>query len=471
MSLPSLDRSHATQASQPQVPSASAPTTPVPQGVCSVSETVSAEVSTCPSSFFQPVVDFFASIFQAIGDFLKRTDDFLVRIFHFLKRETGTGVTTLVRDSGHGPYVHLSRDFEIEECLDLTVNKAKIIGEVPELLNLAAIQEITRNANPPIEINDLLTQFDRICDLKGINGDSDVLYLNLAGEATRKDAARRFLEVYYLNLVNANLQSGDPFLENAASEIATVLKGIIFELRAPTDGSEEDLEVIAKKAGAIENLCKVAEQFSYERSIKLLLRQHTKTFNVYRSLSKRMGALGEIVKHYIQEAKETMLWAYYDSSETLPPYCMLNYIRKTVGTELGLNVHPTNLADPQISDGRFYTLPPENRFALPHEGSDQFHAVFNRVCIPPNILFIMKLLFNERIISDPGFAREVREWIENQIQAHPDAGGLVAADTQAPLPMPYQDPHAPYQLTKEGIKFLMVHFGYLNSQNASRSSC
>lgn len=445
MSLSPLDRGHATQASQAQAPSASAQITPAPQGLGSVRETVSASADTCPCGFFQPVIDFFSTIFQGIADFFKP-------IFDFFSGKTETGTGTGIQHSGAGAPIVFSTDIPAEVYQGLTVNAAKL-AEAPQRLDPAVIQHIADNANPRIQIDELLTQFDRICDLVGV-ANGQVLYQDQGMEITR-EAARRSLENNYLGLVRTNINSGTAYYRNIAADVDIALKGIIFGLRLPADGSPETPDIIAKKKTALENLCSASEH--------CVPRRHTEAFKVYRVLSNQMETLDEIVKQYIQETKEDLFINYYSLSNQSGH--TLNFIRRAVGAEFGLDRSDSNLQDPYIEMGGNNARSPENRHA-PHTQPEQFRAVFGRIYTPANILFNMKNFLNGRIASDAGFARDISQFIAQEIQNHEHAGRLVAADT-ADIPMPYQNdydhPDAPYHLTDAGIKFLMVHFGHLNS--------
>lgn len=450
MTLNRLDGGHGIQASQTQAQNtALAQRTPAPQGVGSIRETVSASADACPCTFLQPVLDFFSSIFQGIADFFKPIFDFFSG-----KTSTSTGTGSTVQHSGGGAPVVFSTDIPAEVYQGLTVNAAKI-AETPQRLDPALIQHIADNANPRIQINELLVQFDRICDLVGV-GDNDVLYQDQGMEITRANA-RRSLETNYLDMVRDNAASGTQYYRNIAADIDIALKGIIFGLRAPDDGSAEAPDIIAKKRTAIENLCSASEH--------CVPRRHTEAFKVYRVLSNQMDTLEEIIKQYIQETKEDLFINYYSLSTQSGH--TLNYIRRAVGNEFGLDTSPTNLQDPYIEMGGNNARSPENRFQA-HTQPEQFRNVFQRIYTPANILFNMKNFLNGRIASDAGFARDISQFIDNEIGAHERAGRLTPADT-ADMPMPYQydafgaDAARAMQLTDAGIKFLMVHFQHLNS--------
>ncbi|MBS0649694.1 MAG: hypothetical protein JSR93_00885, partial [Verrucomicrobia bacterium] len=402
----------------------------------------------CPCTFMQPVLDFFSSIFQGIADFFKP-------IFDFFSGKTGTttgtGTGSGVQHSGAGAAIVFSTDIPAEVYQGLTVNPAKI-AETPARLDPALIQHIANTATPPIQIGELLTQFDRICDLVGVGVD-DVLYQDQGTEITRANA-RRSLETNYLQMVRDNAASGTQYYRNIAADIDIALKGIIFGLRVPADGSPETPDIIAKKRMAIENLCSASEH--------CVPRRHTEAFKVYRVLSNQMETLDEIIKQYIQETKEDLFINYYSLSTQSGH--TLNFIRRAVGNEFGLDTSQTNLQDPYIEMGGNNARSPENRFQA-HTQPDQFRNVFQRIYTPANILFNMKNFLNGRIASDAGFARDISQFIDNEIGAHETAGRLTAADT-ADMPMPYQNDYSdanPFHLTDAGIKFLMVHFQHLNS--------
>ncbi len=437
MSLPSLDRSHATQTSPIQASNASALGTPVSEGVCSIRETVSSAASTCPCDFFQPVIDFFASVLQAIGDLFKPVFD----IFNELMDNDFSGLMgndfsgLMGRSTTTEVPVSLSH-FRSAVYQGLTVNVDKI-PQVPQMLDPSTVRAITNGAQPPVQLDELLTHFDRICHQYAIRH-TEVLFREGDQDIT-VEKARKSLEEKYLDLVN-----GFPLEKEIdriiVREIKDVLQGIILELRPPRNGDEEDIDMIAQKKVALEDLCRAA--------MHCRPRRHTEAFRVYSALSKQIETVDEIVKLYLQEIKESLLLTRYYSTQ---PVHTLNYIRREVGVDLGLDTRETHLRDPHIKAGR-----------LPNLNRSDILAVFPEIYTPENILFGMKNLLNHRIVSNPEFACMLSEFIDHEIQIHEAAGRLVAADREN-MPMPYQDP-ASYQLTDAGIKFLMVHLGYLNSE-------
>ncbi|MBS0651692.1 MAG: hypothetical protein JSR93_11075, partial [Verrucomicrobia bacterium] len=235
---------------------------------------------------------------------------------------------------------------------DLNVNFAKI-AETPQPLDPALIQHIADNAYPRIQIDELLTQFDRICDLVGV-ANGQVLYQDQGMEITR-EAARHSLENNYLGFVRNNINSATHYYLNIAADVELALKGIIFSLRLPEDGSPETPDMIAKKKTAIEDLCSA--------SVLSVPRRHTEAFKVYRVLSNQMETLDEIVKQYIQQTKEDLFINYYSLSNQ--SVHTLNFIRRAVGNEFGLDTSPSNLLDPYIDMGGNTACSPENPHA-PH---------------------------------------------------------------------------------------------------------
>lgn len=302
------------------------------------------------------------------------------------------------------------------------------------------IARIADNATPPIQIDELLTQFDRICNLirDGVH--------QVIGDRARA-GTRALLKQQYVDAVRVNLDI--EYNRLRADEMDKALKAIILELRAPANGTQEDATIITKKKDAILCLCSAARACSGRR--------YEETFKVYRVLSTQVESVEEVVKRFVQEMKEDLFLNYYSlSTESVH---MLNYIRASVGAQLGLNISPVNLGDPNIYIGRFVAVSPDNP-RVSHSQPAQFLEVFSRMYTPSNILSIMKNFLNRRIESDPAFMRLLSKFIDDEIRAYAKDGQLDSDDLQA-LPMPYQTHQS--HLTDAGIKFIMVHFGYLNS--------
>lgn len=425
--------------------SATVQSSPASQGVATVGESVSsmAETGESIASFFQPVLDFFSSIGESIHSFFLSTLELFLDCF-------GGGDSKTKKTSK----IIFSQDVPPSVYEGFTVNQDKL-REAPEQIDPANIEHLARNATPPIVIGELLVQFDRICDSFGVGVD-DVLYQDEGREITRRNA-RISLRDNYIGFVQEHLNnhgSGN-YDQMVAQEIDIALKGIIFGLRAPQDGSTETEEILAKKRTSIEKLCSAAEHCRPRR--------HTEAFQVYRVLSNQMETTEQIILQYIQETKENLFLNFYSLS-TQPGHT-LNYIRREVGEQLGLNRSRVNLEDPYIDMGGRSALSPDNPRS-PHQVANQFLEVFNRIYNPSNVLFNMKNFLNQRIASDEAFMSEISQFIQSEILIHQQAGRLTEYDNED-LPMPYQNdldhPDAAFHLTDLGVRFLLVHFGHLNS--------
>jgi len=332
---------------------------------------------------------------------------------------------------------------------DLTVNPA-VIAKVPHWFDSAKIQDMANSTVPPIHIDELLIQFDRICDLMDVKN-HQVLYQEKGIGITREDA-KRSLKNNYLEMVYNHLDSENAYDRTISREIDATLKGVIFNLRLPADPNAEDAAMIGKKRTAIEDLCRASRHG--------VARRHMEAFKVYCFFSSQEEILSEIIQQHIQSTKEVLFFNYY--SLATQPLHMLNYIRRAVGEEIGL---PMSDYDPYIEFGADSARSPENRYS-PHTQPDQFRAVFKRLYTPEYILFNMKNSLNEKIVSDVDFMCVISQFIMSKVRAYESDGRLDAADV-SDLPMPYLNAHdhpsARLQLTDAGIKFLMVHFQHLNS--------
>ncbi len=443
MSLNPLNGSNGVRTPSETLTTSNVQRAQTPAGIGNVRETVSAVATS--GSPFDSVSAFFQSICNGVTSFFTSIGNFFTDCFKGGKT-SGSG-----SNASSGAVVTLG-DVPAHVFQGLSINQRKI-NERPEPLDPELIRHVAENSTPPVQIRQLLTEFDRVCNEIGVTN-NQVLYQDQGRPITRR-GAREALERNYIGFVEQNMNraraGGQDYHPLAAADIDVFLKGIIIELRKP----EVSIE---KKRVAIENLASAAEHCPPRR--------HTEAMKVYRVLSNQMETIDEILKQYIQATKEDLFVNYYSLARE--SVMTLNYIRRTVGQQLGLDINPVNLQDIYISmhDARS----PENRNAR-HETAAQFTGVFNRLYTPQNVLFNMKNFLNERIANDADFARAVSQFIDNELTAHENAGRLTAADT-ANLPMPYQydighrdaDGNInAYQLTDEGVRFLLVHFEHLNS--------
>ena len=389
MLLNPLSRSPSAQAVSPQVLQASVQRAPAPRGIGAVGETIArtaTNVSRC--SCFQRVINFFSWVRQSIVDVFRS----ILRLFMGGSRE---GTHASYDGYTGGPAMVIGADVPLIVYQGLTVDpSASKLAEAPVAFDPGVIQYTAQNIQPPVQNEEILAQFDGICVALGVA--EDAIFYQDQGRPITRALARQSLLDHYVNFVRYSLieasermDPSDSFREYdrlAATDIDVILKGIIIELRntaVPLD----------KKRLAIENLCSSARHCPPRR--------HTESMHIYRTLSNQPEGMKQIVQEYIQMIKETLFVNYYSLSSE--PVMTLNYIRKTVGQQLGLDMNPVNLQDIYMSmhDARS----PDNRLHK-HTTEREFVGVFHQIYTPQNILFHMKNFINGRCVGDNEWANE-----------------------------------------------------------------
>ena len=314
----------------------------------------------------------------------------------------------------------------------------------PRPFDPTTLRHIAREANPRIAQEEILDLFDGIfADIP----DGEVID-NDQGIPITKANARERIKTGYLNYIQTHgNQGGVGYNPLVAKSMDLYLKGVIYELR-------KDEHSLEKKQEALKNLAQAASHCPPRR--------HEEAKKVYLVLSSQMETLDQIILGYVQQAKEALFRNYYSLSNE--PVMTLNYIRRIVGVELGLDVDPINLEDIHI--GMNNAISPENRNNK-HTTRKEFVATFTRIYTPENLIKLTLHSINLRIASDAGFARDLSRFIHNEISHHVQTGNLGDPELAA-LPLPYQFPYDKpgkgYHLTTYGIRFLLVHFKLLNSR-------
>lgn len=300
------------------------------------------------------------------------------------------------------------------------------LARTPTPFDPLIILHIAKEAKPPIHPGEILRQFDSLfADQRG----AAILCRDDNNSPIAVADARAVIEWQYLRPVISK-----EYDHRVAGNILVLLSGIIFELRKPDIPKEE------KQTALIE----LARSGGH-----CLTRRYQQTLKIYRTLSNQVETLEEIVLQLLQQVKEDLFREYYSLSGE--PATTLNYIKKEVGAELGLDCNPIHLSDPHMDlhDARS----PQNPRSK-HTTAREFREVFRRIYTPANVLRIMRERLNERIARNNDFCREVSHFIHD----------AVPPDQRDRLPAPYQfdlDHATPYQLTDEGICFLMSHFQIL----------
>lgn len=401
-----------------------------------------AGVSDCLSSFAQAAIDALQFVAEKIVAFCQVVfqviEDFFVAAYEYLFYEIGDV-----------PEV-FDPLYDIPPAIHGTVQVNNVfLGRVPEPFDPTNIQHIAREANPPIVIEEVLTLFDQSFSDKGNN---DII-LNDQGRHVTKLRARGLIERSYLDYIN--YPEASSYHQQVAESMKIYLQGIIFELRKPNEkNSDEPYCPIEKKREAFINLANSAGHCPPRR--------HEEVKKVYLRLSNQMETVENIILGYVQEAKEDLFREYYSLSRE--PVQTLNYIRREVGLEFGLDKHAINLADIYIDlhDARS----PENRDSK-HRTKAQFQETFRRIFTPANAMKVTLHTINKRMATDAEFTAQLSQFIDNEVRAH---FGEESQEVES-LPNPYQYDYdvegKAYHLTPEGIRFLLCHFGILtpNEEN------
>lgn len=312
---------------------------------------------------------------------------------------------------------------------NLSINKGAL-ARTPALFDPSMILQVARDASPPIEAREILAQFDRIFAGAGRN---TILCHDDRNAPITVAGARVAILTDYVTLHPLN-----EYEASVAANIRLFLVGIVSELRKPDVPQEK------KQTALIDLVLSARHCFPrrYEQALK-----------TYRTLSNQVETLEQIVLQLLQQVKEDLFREYYSLS--LEPVMTLNFIRKLVGRELGLDCDPIHLNDPHMSAHNDARSPQNPGFK--HMTASQFRRVFFHIYNPESVLRIMRQRLNDKIANNNDFCREITQYISD----------AVPADQKGALPAPYQfdyDHATPYQLTDDGIRFLLVHFGILNER-------
>lgn len=403
--------------------------------------------------FFKAVVEKIKMAAEAIWTFIKTSLCGGINPQEGFVEEPGVIVAEpgAVEPAPPAAVVHVPRPIPMSDIpahilQSLEINPAALARR-PKPFDPAPIIHIANNTVPIIHADQIIQHFNQQFARLG----EDAILYNDQGNDITVARARDSIQTQYLNYIRDNMGVGG-YSKSVAENFELFLKAIIFELRK----AEVPVE---KKQEALKNLASAAEH--------CVPRRHEQAFKIYRTLSNQMETLEDIVLQYVQQTKEDLFYNFYSLSRE--PVQTLNYIRATVGQELGLDCNEVHLNDPHINLNDASS--PENRWEK-HRTPAQFRNVFNRIYTPVNLLSIMKNFLNQRIAQDNDFTREVSAFIDNELQRHQRAGDLTKAEMDN-LPAPYQfdlfdnegneNKTNPYHLTDEGIRFLMVHFGMLRT--------
>lgn len=222
------------------------------------------------------------------------------------------------------------------------------------------------------------------------------------------------------------------------------IKAIILELRKNTIPNE-------KKLAILEDFVRYRD-----KSVWCLGGRFELVQNTYKDLYNQNDSVEEALLRHIQHIKEKLFSSYY-SLDTQTMHT-LNYIRKLMGTELGLDNRPENINDPNISvnDARS----PDNSL-LKHVSADQFRKTFYTIFTPKNLIDNLKPAMNQWMKSDAKNYNLIGDFIQNDLKKQVE-NGTISEEKSDSLCELYLDPENEYLLTDEGTKFLLLHFKFLN---------
>ena len=320
------------------------------------------------------------------------------------------------------------------------------LNRQPRNINISELIHLANQVNPPIQIQEVIHRFDEVFIGRR---PFEILHTDAMGAQIRDitvQMARGRIQSGYIGFVT--LYENDRNYNGQVGEaIEGLLKGVIFELRKP----ELSIEM---KTEALISLSKAADHCPPRRYEEIL--------KVYKTLSSQMETVDQIVLEVNRQIKEDLFQNYYSLSKE--PVMTLNYIRKTVGAQIGLDISPLNLSDIFIHahDARS----PDNKLK-PHTQPSEFLNVFKKIYKPERLIELMTNYLNNK---DREIQNQIVQYISNEVEAeierHLKAGRFTKdqADTlSANIETTFMDlVHNPDQLmTPMGVKYLLLHFGIL----------
>ncbi len=314
---------------------------------------------------------------------------------------------------------------------NFTVNLA------PEQLTKAPPLIVIEDISLPwasIDLDMLLTQFDNA--FKEESDDANICTDEWLERS--KSRARQSLQQGYLRL------SSQSDIRSQAT--IALLKGIIFELqRVQNERLPADFANIQRTTFV--ELIRASQHCPPRR--------YTEVDKIWKRLSSQITTMEEQILEHVQTAKEELFMNYYSLS--LEPVQTLNYIRRKVGEELGLNRHLINIQDPYIDLGGRNALSPQNRDDS-HHTAEEFMGTFHQIYTPSNLVTSILISVNQGLSQNASFACELSQFIAQAITQYENNGQL-SLNAMTQLPQPYQTES--YQLTETGAIFLLTYFGHL----------
>ena len=327
----------------------------------------------------------------------------------------------------------------------LGVNKQSL-NRQPRNIDISELIHLANQVDPPIQIQEVMDRFDEVF-IDAVS--AEILHTDAMGAQIRditvqmaKDRIRSGYIGFITQYANNSTYNG-----KLAETMEGLLKGVIFELRKP------GLSIENKKEALI-SLSKASDHCPPRRYEEIL--------KVYKTLSSQMETVDQILLEVNRQIKEDLFVNYYSLSKE--PVMTLNYIRKTVGAQIGLDINPLNLADIFIraNDARS----PDNKLKK-HIQPAEFLNVFDKIYTPEQVIALMTDYLNkkDREIQNQ-IVMYIHNEVEEEIERHLKAGRFTKdqADTlSANIQTTFMDlVHNPDQLmTPMGVKYLLLHFGIL----------
>jgi hypothetical protein len=290
-------------------------------------------------------------------------------------------------------------------------------------------------------------------------------------------AARTLLHRTYVIL---DVFSNTKYEQMIAREVGLLVKGMLCELKTmkgALNNTELTADQIKEGEGKIRSIAESMLSDLARAALHCTPRKHSETLRVYRKMTNQLDTVLEILLQCIQQGKEDLFLSYYSLSAQ-PPH-LLNFLRKELGVEFGLDRNPIHLDDPFLADHHTGSYPIYNYLGNfdkkgYHVGSSQFRATFHEIYQPAAILPLIQQALNKRISENPDLATMISQFLDGEVvkayeSTNPSKEQL--AEFESKLPEPFQVSIFPrreegekygYQLRMEGVEFLLTHFKILN---------
>lgn len=316
---------------------------------------------------------------------------------------------------------------------DLIVNPKKI-SMCLDPIDPEMLAKSLEGAEPPVAIDEILTHFDA-----QFEDEPDENFAQDEWTTLNKEQARYSISEHFINYLNQ--PQTDKRDTTIAESTKSFLMAVIFHLRDPKIPSTLKKEVLKK-------LCVAG--------LHCKPRKQQQAYMSYLDISNQTESVREILLQGLQDLKEKLFLEHYCMSEQSPH--VLNWIRKSVGKQLGLNTSPIFLNDPYIKSadpkrpwrkgerrttGENYCLETK-----PEQFLKAFDLIYTKA--PGRVLNGMANWIRVKMASNQAFTEQVVDFIK-EVKGMPKDG---------PVPEDCFD-SSNGQLTDQGVRFLMIHFEFL----------